>query len=199
MTQTKQRLTFEEYLTYDDGTDARYELVNGELVAMNPPTWLHFLTAKFLERAFDDEIAKLQHPWLVLQGAGQQTTNDGSRLPDISVALSESIEGCLDQSAVLTIAALLVVEIVSESTATQDYREKVKEYEAKGIREYWIADPDPFGASKYIGSPKRPTVSVYSLVDGAYQVQRFQGSDRVLSRTFPGLQLTAEQILRAGR
>jgi Uma2 family endonuclease len=199
MTQTKQSLTFEEYLTYDDGTDTRYELVNGELVAMNPPTWLHFLIAKFLERAFDDEIAKLQHPWLVLQGAGQQTKDDGSRLPDISVVPIESIEGCLDQSAVLTVAAILVVEIVSESTATQDYREKVKEYQDKGIREYWIADPDPFGAAKYIGSPKRPTVSVYSLVDGNYQVRRFQGSDRVLSPTFTGLTLTAEQILNARR
>ena len=199
MTQTKQRLTFEEYLDYDDGTDTRYELVNGELVAMNPPTWLHFLIADYLTTAFKKEIAQSDLAWFVFQGAGQQTTDDGSRLPDISVVPSESIEGYLDQSAVLTVAAILVVEIVSESTATQDYREKVKEYKAKGIREYWIADPDPFGASKYIGSPKRPTVSVYSLVDGAYQVQRFQGSDRVVSIAFPGLHLTAEQILRAGR
>lgn len=29
---TRRRMTLEEYLTYDDGTDARYELVNGELV-----------------------------------------------------------------------------------------------------------------------------------------------------------------------
>jgi Uma2 family endonuclease len=166
---------------------------------MNPPTWLHFLIAKFLERAFDDEIARLQQPWLVLQGAGQQTTVDSSRLPDISVMSSKSIEDYLDQSAVLTVASLLVVEIASEGTATQDYREKVKEYQDKGIREYWIADPDPFGASKYIGSPKLPTVSVYSLVDGVYQVNRFRGSDRVVSPTFPELQLTAEQVLKAGR
>lgn len=110
----------------------------------------------------------------------------------------DAISSNLDQTAVLTIAAFLVVEVVSDSTA-QDYREKVTEYQNKGIREYWIADPDPFGAAKYIGSPKRPTVSVYSLVEGVYQVERFQGSDRILSPTFPALQLTAEQILRAGR
>lgn len=28
--------TFEEYLAYDDGTDTRYELVDGELVEMPP-------------------------------------------------------------------------------------------------------------------------------------------------------------------
>ena len=31
---TRRRMTLEEYLTYDDGTDALYELVNGELVEM---------------------------------------------------------------------------------------------------------------------------------------------------------------------
>ncbi len=29
------RLTFEEYLAYDDGTDKRYELVDGELIPMS--------------------------------------------------------------------------------------------------------------------------------------------------------------------
>jgi Uma2 family endonuclease len=72
------------------------------------------------------------------------------------------------------------VEVVSDGTALQDYREKVAEYEKKGIREYWIADPDPFGAA-YIGSPKLPTVSVYSLVDSNYQVARFRGDDQVIS------------------
>jgi Uma2 family endonuclease len=32
-----QQLSFEEYLAYDDGTDTRYELVNGQLEPMNPP------------------------------------------------------------------------------------------------------------------------------------------------------------------
>jgi Uma2 family endonuclease len=31
-------LTFEEYLAYNDGTDRRYELVDGELVEMPPET-----------------------------------------------------------------------------------------------------------------------------------------------------------------
>ncbi len=36
MTQTPIKLSFEEYLGYDDGTDKRYELVNGELVVLPP-------------------------------------------------------------------------------------------------------------------------------------------------------------------
>lgn len=33
-TNATQRFTLEEYLAYDDGSDARYELVNGELLPM---------------------------------------------------------------------------------------------------------------------------------------------------------------------
>jgi hypothetical protein len=33
---TQKLLTMEEYLAYDDGTDTRYELVDGELVEMPP-------------------------------------------------------------------------------------------------------------------------------------------------------------------
>lgn len=36
MTQTPIKLSFEEYLAYDDRTDKRYELVNGELVVVPP-------------------------------------------------------------------------------------------------------------------------------------------------------------------
>ena len=32
----KQKLTFEEYLTYEDDTDNRYELIDGELVTLPP-------------------------------------------------------------------------------------------------------------------------------------------------------------------
>ncbi|WP_442945127.1 hypothetical protein [Nostoc sp.] len=35
MTITTPKLTFEEYLKYDDRTDTRYELVTGELIPMS--------------------------------------------------------------------------------------------------------------------------------------------------------------------
>ena len=41
MTVTTNKLTFEEYLTYSDGTDTRYELVNGELVTRSIGTGQH--------------------------------------------------------------------------------------------------------------------------------------------------------------
>lgn len=157
------------------------------------------MIANYLVTVFKQKITDQQTRWIALQGPGQQTEENSSRLPDIAIAPLDAIESALEQSAVLTVAALLVVEIVSQNTAAQDYREKVREYAAKEIAEYWIVDPDPFGAAKYIGSPKLPTVSIYHWVDGEYQVQRFQGNQLLSSPTFPNLVLTAEQVLKAGK
>jgi Uma2 family endonuclease len=48
VTNTKRLLTFEEYFAYDDGTDTRYELVDGELVEMPPESPLNCNIARFL-------------------------------------------------------------------------------------------------------------------------------------------------------
>jgi Uma2 family endonuclease len=53
------RLTFEEYLNYDDGSDTRYELVKGELVPTSLGTGKHGNMAKFLEAIYDQEINRL--------------------------------------------------------------------------------------------------------------------------------------------
>jgi Uma2 family endonuclease len=61
-----------------------------------------------------------------------------------------------------------------------------------------ITLPLGLGGRRYIGSPKQPTLSVYTLVDGEYEGQQFRGSDRILSPTFPNLTLTPEQVFSAG-
>lgn len=196
---TASKLTFQDYQRFCESTEGRYELERGVLIEMTPPTWLHLAIAKFLERTFDREIDRLGHAWEAFREPGQQTSESSSRVPDVAVVPREAIADSFGEAAILTVAAILLVEVVSESTAVRDYREKVAEYQAKGIREYWIVDTDPFGAAKYVGTPKLPTVSVYVLGDGQYQIQRFQGDERIVSPAFPELDLTAQQILSAGR
>ena len=198
MTQAKPKLkvSFEEYLTYLDRTGTRYELVNGKLAAMNPPTWQHILIARFLERALEAEIQRIGYAWLPVQGAGQRVEEETSRLPDLLVVAVEAIQPTLNQCAVLEEAAILAIEIVSESSTADDYLHKLAEYEMLGIPEYWIVDYLALGASRYIGKPKQPTISIYQLVNGEYQISQFQGSDRLVSPTFPELELTAEQVMK---
>ena len=78
-----------------------------------------------------------------------------------------------------------------------DYLTKLRDYEALGIAEYWIVDYLALGAVRYIGQPKQPTISVYELIDGEYQVRQFQGNDRIISSIFSELTLTVSQVFQA--
>ena len=70
MTQTPVKLSFEEYLTYDDGTDNRYELVDGELVMVPLPTGEHSDAIDLLSDVFKAEISKQQQTWIVKRDVG---------------------------------------------------------------------------------------------------------------------------------
>jgi Uma2 family endonuclease len=75
---------------------------------------------------------------------------------------------------------------------------KLRDYEALNIPEYWIIDYLGLGGRRYIGFPKQPTLSIYQLLDGEYEVRQFRGSDRLISIAFPQLILTAAQIFNSG-
>jgi len=178
--------TFEEYLAYDDGTDNRYELVDGRLELMNPPTFRHLLIAKFAEQIFDAEIKRLGLPWVCFREAGIRTGWRKSRLSDLYIVPVEQVREFLDRSAVSEIPPLLAVEVVSPESVSRDYRFKRSEYAALEIPEYWIVDP------------MKSKVTVLLWEDGLYEETVFTGNQNIVSRTFPELMLTVEQVLAAG-
>ena len=62
--------TVEEFLAWDDGTDTRYELVGGRIVAMAPPSPAHSLIAGNLA----GEIrSRLRPPWPGVRGGRRPT------------------------------------------------------------------------------------------------------------------------------
>lgn len=181
---TKTRLTFDEYLKYDDGTDNRYELVNGELILMNPPTIRHTLILKYLEKNFDAQIDSLNLPWIALRDTGVRTGVKDSRLPDLSVVTVDQAEELMDSSAIFQTPPILAVEVVSPSSSKIDYRYKQTEYSAIKILEYWIIDSQ---AQK---------ITIFNLVEGLYEKSEFVGEEKIVSQVFPNLSLTVQQILR---
>ncbi|MGB3404959.1 MAG: Uma2 family endonuclease [Microcoleaceae cyanobacterium] len=178
------QLTFEEYLTYDDGTDNCYELENGKLILMNPPTGRHALIIRLLTNLFEAEIKRLNWPWVTLSGIGVRTSINRSRIPDISIITQNQISEYLDISAVIESASLLAVEVVSPESKIRDYRYKRSEYSVVGIPEYWIIDPS------------ENKVIILLLVEGLYEEIEYQGTDKIVSQMFPELELTVEQIFQ---
>ncbi|MBE9211745.1 Uma2 family endonuclease [Plectonema cf. radiosum LEGE 06105] len=185
-TTTKSLYSFEEYLTYDDGTDNRYELIDGTLELMNPPTFRHLLISDFLADSFKAQIKKLKLPWMCFREAGIRTGWRKSRLSDVYVVTSEQVMEFLDESAVCQSPPLLVVEVVSPESVKRDYRYKRSEYAALEIPEYWIVDPI------------ESKVTVLLLEEGLYEDTEFIGNQTIVSRTFSQLDLTVEQVLAAG-
>ncbi|NEO31869.1 MAG: Uma2 family endonuclease [Symploca sp. SIO3C6] len=183
---TEDLLSFEEYLNYDDGTDNRYELVDGRLELVNPPTFRHLLITKYLERSLDQEISRLQLPWLCFREAGIRTGWRKSRLADVYVVTAEQVREFLDQSAVCQTPPLLAVEVVSPESVKRDYRYKRSEYAALEIPEYWIVDP------------KEHQITLLLLNEGLYEETNFIVNQSLVSETLTELSLTVEQVLAAG-
>ena len=192
-------LSFLDFLetTPDDGN--RYELVNGERVKLMA-TRAHDDVADFIYDAFRDQVKRDLLNYKVSRFASVKTRRDDGlvqgRTPDVSVIDKDVWESDPKAYAALEEPIQLAVE-VSSTNWRDDYLYKLAEYEALGILEYWIVDYLAVGAIRYIGSPKTPTVSVYTLINGEYQLQQFRGGDRILSMTFPELAVTAADIFEA--
>jgi Uma2 family endonuclease len=189
MVATQPTMTLEDYLNYDDGTDTRYELVDGTLVAMPPESTLNtqiatFLLATFLQLGIPHTRLGIRHQLAV---AGAKAT---AREPDLMLHSEESAAAINNLAQALLTHDMpppaLIVEVVSPKQENQDYRYKRTEYAARHVPEYWIVDPI---AAK---------VTVLEWVDGLYEERIYQGSERVVSLLFPALELTAKQILSAG-
>ena len=188
MTKTRQRLTFEEYLRYDDGTDKQYEFVGGELIEMPPESPVNskialFLLASLLE-VLDEERLCHKDTEIVVSGSQVQT-----RLPDL-IVLSEELALALADSNRGTITLEmpppeLIIEVVSpgKTNEERDYRFKRSEYAARGVPEYWVINP------------YESKITVFTLVAGFYEEENYTEIMTIKSR-IEALQLTAEQVLK---
>ncbi len=205
MTQAVQRklITFDEFVAkYPDNTGKRYELHDGVVVKMPQPTGDHEEITGFLATKLPIEYDRLKLPYFIPKTAlVKPPENESGYSPDILVINRSNLVNeplWKKQSTVTQGASIpLAIEVVS-SNWRDDYFTKLGQYEAVGIPEYWIVDYAALGGRRFIGNPKQPTISVYSLVEGEYQVSQFRDSDLIISPTFPELNLTAEQIFNAG-
>ncbi|MEH2362552.1 Uma2 family endonuclease [Nostoc sp.] len=190
MTQTQhptKLLTFEEFLAYDDRTDTRYELVDGELVEMPTESQENCDIAKFLlfELAKHFPIALLAYKDIEIEVSGRRAT---CRLPDLVVHTQESKAALIGNPRNLITRDMpppaLVVEVVSPGTEnrSRDYRYKRTEYAARGITEYWIVDPE------------LKQITVCKWVEGQYEDTVLQGTATIASDVVPDWELIVEQV-----
>jgi Uma2 family endonuclease len=203
MTQIVQKqklLTVREFLELKPDSN-QYELHNGVIVEMSQPKGKHEQVTGFLTVKIGTESTRLNLPYFIPKTAlVKSSQNDSCFSPDVLVVNTSNLgneELWSDYSTLQLAESMpLVIEVVSTNWQ-DDYYMKLGEYEAIKIIEYWIVDYAALGARKFIGNPKKPTISIYQLVDGEYVVTHFRDDDLIVSPTFPNLNLTANQIFNA--
>ncbi|MUG97647.1 Uma2 family endonuclease [Scytonema sp. UIC 10036] len=196
-------VTFDEFIEwYPENSEHKYELHDGVIVEVPKPTGPHSEVAGLLNGELFIEIRRSSLPYFIPKECVIKPRDNGGYEPDIIVLDKQQVgnhESRWKKESIITRgdSIRLIVEVVSTNWE-DDYALKLEEYESFGICEYWIVDYLALGGRRFIGNPKQKTISVYSLVEGIYQLNQFRGDDRIVSPTFPGLTLTARQVFDAG-
>ena len=174
--------TYADYYRWDDGE--RWELINGVAYNMSPaPNRRHQQILGKLFRAIAEitdqgSCETYIAPFDVRFTADEET--DTVVQPDISVFCDNAK---LDERGAVGTPDL-AVEILSPSTSHKDMSEKLRLYEERGVREYWIVNGDVpwimvyrLGPDGRYGKPDyyRPGEVIKSRVleDAEFPVNRF--------------------------
>ena len=118
-----------EYLALPEGVHAEY--VDGVALVSPPATRGHNHVQRRLANAIEDGLSEEVD---VCTDAGWRA-GERYRIPDVAVFASKEPDAVFAQE-----TPILVVEVLSPSTASEDTVRKSTEYLAAGISQYWILD-----------------------------------------------------------
>ena len=159
-------LSFDEFVSSPQFRGRRVEWVGGEVIEKMSVSLIHSLLVVFL-------VTLLKH---VAEAEGGQVTADQflmrleeqqrGREPDIIYVAPENESRLL--SNYLDGPADIAIEVISRGSEAVDRGDKFEEYEAGGVREFWLLDPNRREALFYIRDENglfRPGI----VRDGVYQ------------------------------
>jgi Uma2 family endonuclease len=197
-------VTFDEFIEWlPESSENRYELHRGRIVEMPKPRGKHSDVAGYSAKQLNYAIDAAELPWFIPKECIVRSLDGLSGYePDVIVLDRTALvdEPLWESGSIITMgkSIKLIVEVVSTNWQ-DDYAAKLTDYETLAIQEYWIEDYAALGGRRFIGNPKQPTFTIASLVDGEYELQPFKMGERILSSTFPDLNLTVDQVFAAGQ
>ncbi len=146
-----------EYLELTDHANRRIEYTEGRLEFLPMPTDIHETLVRFLFRALDRYVDQRKLGEVFSNGIRLHVAARKYRLPDVIFLHRDHFYARHNRA---WEGADLVMEVVSDSPADRqrDYEQKLIDYAAAKVAEYWIVDRE------------RKVVIVHGLVGGAYSV-----------------------------
>jgi Uma2 family endonuclease len=185
-------VSFEDYMRLY--AEHHVEWVEGTVIKLSPVSEEHDELDGFLYRLLSDyldetgEAIMRRHPFVM-----KITPQSPAREPDLHIVLKDRAH--ILQRTMTAGPADIVIEIVSPESVERDTEEKLAEYEAGGVREYWLLNPLDQTARFYgLGTDDK-----YRLIEpanGAFQstiLSKFRLDVRLLWQTPPptGRQIAA--------
>ncbi len=147
------KMTYEEFLAWAD-EDTLAEWVDGEVIMVSPASDRHQDVADFLTSVLRIYVTGRELGWVRSAPFQMKTGPDlPGREPDILFLHRDHLDRL--RETYLDGPADLVVEIVSPDSVGRDRGEKFYEYEAGGVPEYWLIDPQREWAECYQLEGKR--------------------------------------------
>ncbi|HRI15455.1 MAG TPA: Uma2 family endonuclease [Verrucomicrobiota bacterium] len=162
------------------GDGEKWEFINGRAIMHSPDTVRNILIRSLIENLLANYVRR-QALGIVLSEKGLCVFPRNDFMPDVVFYSSE-------KAAVLKPTQLklpppdLAVEVLSPSTAKRDRGVKFKDYEAHGVGEYWIVDPD------------RELIEQYVSERGAFVPRLKSGQGVLASSVVPGFRVPVRAL-----
>jgi Uma2 family endonuclease len=179
------KMTVAEFtqLDIDDHDTHLYELIDGEPVKRNAPAPRHQRVLRKLVRLVDDYVRQHDAGEVFFSPIDVFLDEFNAPQPDLvfvgkdqrAIVTGNGIEG----------VPLLVVEVVSPTSAYRDRVTKKSLYERCGVAEYWLVDP------------LDDLIEIFGLTNGRYELLGAATPDEgnLTSAVLPGIPLNARALL----
>jgi len=178
-----ENITFENYM--ENYAEAFTEWMDGRVIELSPVSLVHTLLTKFFVRLLDDYLDITGEGILLIAPFVMRISPESpAREPDLHIVSADRVD--IVKDTLTDGAGDIVIEIVSRESTKRDRGEKFDEYEAGGVKEYWLIDP------------LRKEALFYRLEDNHYQpIPLHEGKfhSRVLSKLHFDVQLLWQEAL----
>lgn len=166
------KMSFQEFLDWCD-EDTRAEWVNGRVVLMSPASGPHQEISSYLESILRPFVQQHQLGRVIRAPFVMRLeVVSAAREPDLMFVSQARLS--LVTNTYLDGPADMAVEVVSPESSVRDRTEKMAEYEAAGVREYWLIDPPHRRADFFEQGADRRYYPV-PLANGCYHSQVVPG------------------------
>jgi Uma2 family endonuclease len=158
--------TLDEFLAFDDGTDTRYQLFDGQIVAMAPASDIHGALVMRLARRIGNA---LRPGCEVIGEAGIVPPERGDSWYEADLAVT-----CTGLTGRQFIAEpILIVEVLSPSTATTDRDRKLPDYRTI-----------PSLQDILVVSSSEPRIEHFHREDGGWKIHDLRGAGTLRLQAF---------------